>query len=44
MVNSGHPGTPMAMTPVAYCLWQRVLRFDRQENAARSVRAQGAKN
>lgn len=26
--NSGHPGTPMAMTPVAYCLWQRYLRFD----------------
>ena len=20
--NSGHPGTPMAMAPVAYCLWQ----------------------
>jgi len=26
--NSGHPGTPMAMAPVGYCLWQRVLRFD----------------
>src|SRR5438094_3924161 len=26
--NSGHPGTPIAMAPVAYCLWQRVLRFD----------------
>jgi len=26
--NSGHPGTPMAMAPVAYCLWQRVLQFD----------------
>lgn len=26
--NSGHPGTPMAMAPVAYCLWQRILRFD----------------
>ncbi len=26
--HSGHPGTPMAMAPVAYCLWQRVLRFD----------------
>ena len=23
--NSGHPGTPMAMAPVAYCLWQRFL-------------------
>ncbi|MQA61818.1 MAG: transketolase [Actinophytocola sp.] len=26
--NSGHPGTPMAMAPVAYELWQRVLRYD----------------
>ena len=26
--NSGHPGTPMAMAPVGYCLWQRFLRFD----------------
>ncbi len=26
--NSGHPGTPMAMAPVAYTLWQRHLRYD----------------
>ena len=26
--NSGHPGTPMGMAPVVYCLWQRFLRFD----------------
>jgi transketolase len=26
--NSGHPGTPMAMAPVLYCLWQRYLNFD----------------
>src|ERR1043166_2008254 len=26
--NSRHPGTPVALAPVAYCLWQRVLRFD----------------
>jgi transketolase len=26
--NSGHPGTPMALAPVAYGLWQRRLRFD----------------
>ncbi|MEC4811695.1 MAG: transketolase [Scytonema sp. PMC 1069.18] len=26
--NSGHPGTPMAMAPVVYCLWQRFLQFD----------------
>src|SRR5574341_605197 len=29
--NSGHPGTPMAMAPVAYCLWQRLLRFDPED-------------
>jgi transketolase len=26
--NSGHPGTPMALAPVAYKLWQDHLRFD----------------
>ncbi len=26
--NSGHPGTPMALAPVAYTLWQHFLRFD----------------
>ncbi|NMN93530.1 transketolase [Antrihabitans stalactiti] len=26
--NSGHPGTPMAMAPVVYELWQNILRFD----------------
>ena len=26
--NSGHPGTPMAMAPVVYALWQDYLRFD----------------
>jgi transketolase len=26
--NSGHPGTPMGIAPVAYLLWQRFLRFD----------------
>jgi transketolase len=29
--NSGHPGTPMAMAPVAYTLWQRFLRFDPED-------------
>jgi transketolase len=29
--NSGHPGTPMALAPVAYCVWQRFLRFDPQD-------------
>lgn len=29
--NSGHPGTPMAMAPVVYCLWQHFLRFDPQD-------------
>jgi transketolase len=26
--NSGHPGTPMAMAPVVYTLWQDFLRLD----------------
>jgi len=26
--NSGHPGTPMALAPVVYTLWQDFLRFD----------------
>ncbi len=26
--NSGHPGTPMALAPVVYNLWQNYLRFD----------------
>jgi len=29
--NSGHPGTPMAMAPVAYELWQHFLRFDPED-------------
>jgi transketolase len=29
--NSGHPGTPMAMAPVGYTLWQRFLRFDPED-------------
>src|SRR5271156_6239887 len=29
--NSGHPGTPMAMAPVGYYLWQYLLRFDPQD-------------
>src|SRR6266481_2417453 len=26
--NSGHPGTPMALAPVTYELWNHHLRFD----------------
>ena len=26
--NSGHPGTPMGIAPVAYTLWQHFLRYD----------------
>jgi len=29
--NSGHPGTPMALAPVAYQLWQHHLRYDPAE-------------
>jgi transketolase len=26
--NSGHPGTPMALAPLTYTLWNNVLRYD----------------
>ena len=26
--NSGHPGTPMALAPAVYTIWNRVMRFD----------------
>src|SRR6185312_9540631 len=26
--NSGHPGTPLALAPVVYTLWQNFLRFN----------------
>src|SRR4029079_1155613 len=26
--KSGHPGTPLDAAPMAYCLWQRFLRYD----------------
>ena len=26
--KSGHPGTPMALAPLAYTLWNRVMNFD----------------
>ena len=26
--NSGHPGTPMSLAPVAYTLWQRFMHYD----------------
>jgi transketolase len=29
--NSGHPGTPMALAPVAYTLWQNFLRYDPED-------------
>ncbi len=29
--NSGHPGTPMALAPVVYCLWQQFLCFDPED-------------
>lgn len=29
--NSGHPGTPISMAPVAYCLWQRVMNYDPED-------------
>jgi transketolase len=29
--NSGHPGAPMALAPVAYTVWQHFLRFDPED-------------
>src|SRR5258707_14446164 len=29
--KSGHPGTPMAMAPLVYTLWQDFLRFDPED-------------
>ncbi|OKO85076.1 transketolase [Bradyrhizobium sp. AS23.2] len=29
--SSGHPGTPMALAPLVYTLWNRVMRFDPQD-------------
>jgi transketolase len=29
--NSGHPGTPMALAPVTYLLWNEILRFDPED-------------
>ena len=29
--NSGHPGTPMALAPLVYTLWNRIMRFDPQD-------------
>jgi transketolase len=29
--KSGHPGTPMALAPLVYTLWNRVMRFDPQD-------------
>lgn len=29
--NSGHPGTPMALAPVGFHLWQNHLRYDPTE-------------
>jgi len=26
--NSGHPGAPMGLAPVTYCLWQEFLNYD----------------
>jgi len=28
--KSGHPGTPMALAPLLYTIWNRVMRFDPQ--------------
>ena len=29
--KSGHPGTPMALAPLVYTIWNRVMHFDPQD-------------
>src|SRR6476660_8798482 len=29
--KSGHPGTPMALAPLVYTIWNRVMNFDPQD-------------
>ena len=29
--KSGHPGTPMALAPLVYTIWNRAMRFDPQD-------------
>src|SRR4051812_49578710 len=29
--KSGHPGTPMALAPLVYTLWNRIMQFDPQD-------------
>ena len=31
--NSGHPGTPMALAPLVYSIWNCVMRFDPQHRS-----------
>src|SRR5499426_2359895 len=30
--KSGHPGTPMALAPLVYTIWNRVMRFDPKDS------------
>src|SRR5207249_10694296 len=43
--TSGHPGAPMGLAPVTYCLWQEFLRYDPADptclNRARFVLSNG---
>src|SRR5260221_1896932 len=43
--KSGHPGTPMALAPLVYTIWNRVMQFDPEDpiwaNRDRFVRSNG---
>jgi transketolase len=39
--NSGHPGAPMGLAPVAYCLWQQFLNYDPEDPLWHSRRGSG---
>ena len=37
--NSGHPGTAMALAPLAHVLWTRVMRYDPADPTGRTATA-----
>ena len=34
--KSGHPGTPMALAPLVYTIWNRLMRFDPKDQIGRA--------
>ncbi len=40
--KSGHPGTPMALAPLVYTLWNRVMRFESSTKPVQLERSERA--